>query len=272
MLYKTIVLGSGGYKGYAILGLLHYFYLKNNLKNVKTYIGTSVGSIISLLLLFGYSPCQILKSSIDINLMEYNDLNYVSDMSKGLGLLSISKLRRIIEDLVISKVNKIPTLQGLKDMGYNFTAVTTNAYSGEIVYLNHDIFPELSCVEAVLMSSSVPLIFPKYEYKGKFYIDGASTNPFPISYVNNKVDDILGIVLFTKLNKDDSLSTYVNNLILMVTNQLQNYQCDNLSPNCHVIKLEVTDISLLKKNSKDGKFSLFLLGFKKGIEEKCQNI
>ena len=43
--YNTIVIAGGGMKGFAILGVLQYLYQCKLLKNIKKYIGTSVGGM-----------------------------------------------------------------------------------------------------------------------------------------------------------------------------------------------------------------------------------
>ena len=65
---KTLVLSGGGLKGIAILGLLQKLYKTGKLNNFDKFIGTSVGSIISLLLSIGYTPLEIYEM--------YNKINY----------------------------------------------------------------------------------------------------------------------------------------------------------------------------------------------------
>ena len=46
----VLVLGSSGFASYAQLGALWFLSYTHLLRNIKTYIGCSVGAIISLLL------------------------------------------------------------------------------------------------------------------------------------------------------------------------------------------------------------------------------
>ena len=54
---KTIlVISGGGIKGFVALGALQKLYDTKKLININKYCGTSVGAIISLLLIIGYKP------------------------------------------------------------------------------------------------------------------------------------------------------------------------------------------------------------------------
>ena len=59
--YKNVVISGGAIKGIASLGALQY--LVDNqficLQDTLNYIGTSVGGIISYLLIIGYTPIEI---------------------------------------------------------------------------------------------------------------------------------------------------------------------------------------------------------------------
>ena len=48
--FTRLVLSGGGSKGLAMLGALHYIHENNGLDSINEYWGTSVGSIIILLL------------------------------------------------------------------------------------------------------------------------------------------------------------------------------------------------------------------------------
>jgi len=50
-----VILGPGGIKGFLELGVLYALQNNNLLENVHTYVGVSVGSIISLLLVCGFA-------------------------------------------------------------------------------------------------------------------------------------------------------------------------------------------------------------------------
>ena len=58
--FDTIVLSGGSIKGIVTLGALQYAKENYLLENIKTYIGTSSGAIISYLLAIGYNPIEMI--------------------------------------------------------------------------------------------------------------------------------------------------------------------------------------------------------------------
>lgn len=52
-----MIIGSGSTKGYDFIGSLNYLYDYNYIsKDIECYYGTSVGSLITILLFVGYTP------------------------------------------------------------------------------------------------------------------------------------------------------------------------------------------------------------------------
>ena len=58
--FNSLVLSGGGSKGFAMLGALQYLYDKGYMENIKNFIGTSIGGIISYLLIIGMTPVEII--------------------------------------------------------------------------------------------------------------------------------------------------------------------------------------------------------------------
>ena len=58
--YDTLILSGNSTNAIVTLGALQYLSDKDFLKTVKNYLGTSSGAILSLLLLIGYQPIEIL--------------------------------------------------------------------------------------------------------------------------------------------------------------------------------------------------------------------
>jgi predicted patatin/cPLA2 family phospholipase len=77
--------------------------------------------------------------------------------------------------------------------GYEFEIVVTNLDKDTTEYFNHQTEPDLCCVEAVLMSITIPLIFQSYIYKNNIYLDGAISQAFPIQ--KYKDENVFAIML-----------------------------------------------------------------------------
>ena len=56
---KNLAISGGGSMGIGIIGIIKYLENKHIIKNIKNYIGTSIGSLICFLLILGYTTNQI---------------------------------------------------------------------------------------------------------------------------------------------------------------------------------------------------------------------
>ena len=71
----------------------------------------------------------------------------------------------------------------------------------ETVYFNHINTPDCQVVDAILMSISIPFLFTPFKYENKLYLDGGLTNNYPIDYFKDNIDNTLGILVHTPINK-----------------------------------------------------------------------
>ena len=75
-MYDTLVLSGGGVNGILELGALQYCNDKNLLSSIKTYVGTSIGSIICYLLIIGYTPVEIIVYLCTHNKLLEEEVSY----------------------------------------------------------------------------------------------------------------------------------------------------------------------------------------------------
>jgi predicted acylesterase/phospholipase RssA len=216
---KYLVIGPGGIKGYIMLGALFALQENNMLNNIQTFMGVSVGSIISLLLCCGYTVEEIIFYSLQMDfIVQGTLLDAWNNIKKGEGLLSINPLRKILTCLVVNKMKYVPKM---KDMNGKFICVA-NCLTKEngLTYIDGNSFPNLSCIEAVLISCSVPFLFTKYELEDHIYVDGATINPYPLDYWTVKESsDIIGIYVDNR-SKECKKTSYINNIIESPLKQL----------------------------------------------------
>jgi predicted patatin/cPLA2 family phospholipase len=86
-----------------------------------------------------------------------------------------------IEIMVKYKVGYIPTFKQLYDeFGKVLIIPSYNITDNEKVYFSHETHPDMLITRASLLSSNIPFLFTKAEYKGKCYIDGATFDYFPV--------------------------------------------------------------------------------------------
>lgn len=209
----TLVLSSGGVKGLFQLGCLHHLHLNNHLARITRYIGTSIGSVINLLLLVGYTPIEILGFMCCNKLEITTRSNSLQDFTQDFGFKSPDIFFDSLEVLIQDKIGYNPSLLELWELkSCDFVCCTYNLTCNTTEYLNHVNYPNLSCIDAVKMSSNIPILFPKIIYNNCFYIDGAIFDSFAINYAQQHklVDDyILGIVVVSSLTEIEISSNIV---------------------------------------------------------------
>ena len=264
--YSGLVLGSGGFRGINILGALTYLNIWGYLNGIKRYAGCSVGSVISVLMAVGYTPIELFRAAIDIKIFNgFQDID-VEGFKNNFGLLNNQNLREELEKLILVKRKSLPTLLELYNEGiYIAFAVcdrrTKRGY--KIDYLSN---PTLLASEATLMSSNVPGVFPPIEFEGMKIVDGALTNPFPIEFLDNKTDKILGICVYGKPDGDDTkLLSFVTNTLMIGVEEIQRLICKNASDKVDILEMFVKDFNLLDSSvAWKPKLKMFFKGVKYG--------
>lgn len=193
-MFNKLVLSGGSSRGYYQLGCLYKH--RDDITNIKSYIGTSVGSLINLLLVCNYDILDIFKFSINIKCDIPSISNIFTIAPKFLstyGLLDDNNYIIELERLVYERYKYIPTMIELyKLTGKDVTFVTSCITTHSTIYINHITHPDLSCIQAVNMSSRIPFLFTPVLYKGDLYVDGSLCNHFPLININDD-DNVLAI-------------------------------------------------------------------------------
>jgi predicted acylesterase/phospholipase RssA len=206
MSYNSLVLSGGGTKGFCTLGALQYMYDNNLLsKNIKSYIGTSVGSIISYLLAIGFSPIEIVVYVCSNNIFESLLTNFSQLTNLWSGIYDYSTITKHCENMTLSKLNYIPTLKQLKDnLDKELIVCCYNLSKHKREYISYLNYPELSCLDAIRMSSNIPFIFTECIYNNDEYIDGGVIDNYPINILSS---DNFKDSISVGINLDDHKTT-----------------------------------------------------------------
>jgi len=219
---KNLVISGGGVKIIGALGAIKYLDENNNLNNINKYFGTSAGSILSLMLVLGFTSGEIIKFIETFDLSKIFIVN-TDELFTTFNVCSSSKLEKVIKLFINFKLGK-PSLSGLVGIststewsssafchiGTNFenitmeelyaitkkdlTVTTVCLEKRAPVYITHKNFPNIPVWKAVLASCSIPLIFKPVEWDGLHYVDGALVDNFPLLTINpHEIPYTLGI-------------------------------------------------------------------------------
>lgn len=242
--YSTLILSGNATNAIATMGALQYFYDRKMLNNVKKYIGTSSGSILSLLLIIGYTPIEIKTFlCIDKPLKSLSQMVNISNLLLlGKPVLCYEPIKNSIETLILNKIGFIPTMKSLQEHFQKKLIITTyNLTDNCREYISVDTHPDLSVVHAVRMSSSYPLMFEPYRHEQKLYLDGGIVDNFPIEYIQEPDEVRLGIITITPVKNHDEVPNSLDFFWKLFQVFIQTNTDDKIKrcKNCVVVKIQV---------------------------------
>jgi predicted acylesterase/phospholipase RssA len=248
-MYNKLVLSGGAKRGMLTLGSLEYIYenFPNHLSNINSYIGCSVGTIINYHLILGYTPTEILTTFITKDLISnFKNIDLVK-LSSGNGAYSWDCIHTYLNEITLSKYDNHFTLKELYDtFNKEFVCISYNYSKQQEEILSHTTHPDLSCIDAIHMSTCIPLFFDSFKYKDNIFIDGAFSNSFPINLLND-YDKALAInvsKMFITTKPNQKITTYIYNLLcLVVVNNVKHNFKKHSNPNTKIINIVGKDIS-----------------------------
>lgn len=242
--YNTIVIAGGGMKGFTMLGTLQFLYQQNILKNIKKYIGTSIGSTLSLLMVLEFEPSEIILFMIQSpEFKKFTTYNIINGIH-GRGFVDFENFNMIVKHLISKKLDFIPTFQQLYEKyPIELSMITFNYSLNKEESLSRHTTPDLNVLEAIRMSSNVPFLFGNYKNGDYFYFDGFITNIFPIDKIEKEKDVVLGISTLQDRWKSESDTTKLNNLkiiwnlFLLPFFKIQRVSCKDYIEYCDIINI-----------------------------------
>ncbi len=244
---KNLVISGGGVKIIGALGVIKYLEEKKQLVDVKKYFGTSAGSILSLMLVLGFTSGEIIKFIETFDLSKIFIVN-TDELFTTFNVCSSAKLEKVIKLFINFKLGK-PSLSGVGTetseafchIGTNYENITMDelyAITNKVltvttvclekrvpIYITHKNFPNIPVWKAVLASCSIPLVFKPVEWEGLHYVDGALVDNFPLLRISPwEIPFTLGIQTCVDLesnfiphnNPDFNIYHFIINIIKIV--------------------------------------------------------
>lgn len=159
----SLVLGSGGARGLAHIGIIHL--LEENNYVIKSISGCSIGALIGGI----YAAGKLDDFEEWVRAITKKDIVALMDLSWEKG--GLVKGDRVINTL-INLVGEIT----IEELPMPFTAIAANVQNEKEVWLNSG-----RLFDAIRASISLPLLLTPYNHNGVPLIDGGVLNPVPIA-------------------------------------------------------------------------------------------
>lgn len=178
----TIVIAGGSVKGIAMLGAIQYIHEQIGIENVNRFCGTSIGAIIGYMLCIGQTPLEIVHSVISTKILDKIKSEFSLEMLlTQQGMVSFDPIQEELELITLSKYGELFTLKTLyTKLGKELCCLTFNYSHNKIELLHHTTTPDIPCLTAIQMSSSIPFVFSRMIYNSSIYIDGGIADNLPI--------------------------------------------------------------------------------------------
>jgi len=132
-------------------------------------------------------------------------------------------------------------------------------------YLSYHTYPNMSCIDAIKLSSSLPFIFNDCVYNEDIYIDGGFVDNCPFFPIFEYIkDDVNVIVINMEQKGEDEYKKIIDKfytIIMIPLNELLKLQIKNMD-RCKFIQIEIEPIKIYNfqlNNSK--KLELFSSGY-----------
>lgn len=282
-----LVFSGCGLISISLLGILRYLYCYNLTNSIKNVAGTSMGSFFCLAFALKI-PYEELEKII-INMASTDDIIKVKN-DKILNLLSNNGLEdaRIYLKYIKEYIKKTYDMDDMtfielsKKTGINLYVSSTEINTCKNKIFNINDTPNISILDAVASSMTVPYISEPILIDGYYYIDGGFTNNFPIDLFDNiPNDNILGVVynilsynnISPNIEKDNKMSIidyslqllkilFINTNQLVLLNKIdKSFLILDESPINTFLNLEFTKDTILKKISHDDIDKLIIFGY-----------
>jgi len=181
--YDTLILSGNSTNAIVTLGALQFLTDHGYIKDIKNYIGTSSGAILSLLLLIGYQPIEILTYLCIEKVYKNMVFNISNMLLMGKPLMSFEPIKNCLEQLIVEKIGHMPTMRSIEKLdGKKLVFTTYNLTDDRREYISSESHPDLPVIYGIRMSSNFPLVFEPYMYDEKAYLDGGLVDNFAIEY------------------------------------------------------------------------------------------
>jgi NTE family protein len=170
----SLVLGSGGARGYAHIGVIEE--LERLGYEIISISGSSIGALIGAL--YACDKMQEYKEWViglsGIDLTTWLDISWDNRSGIFRGIKLMEKLATMIGD------------KNIEDLPIKYTAVATDLNRNKEVWFQHG-----NLLEAVRASISIPSLFTPIQTDGMLLVDGGVLNPLPVAPTMSDHSDII---------------------------------------------------------------------------------
>lgn len=169
----SLVLGSGGARGYAHIGVIEELE-KRGLK-IKSVAGSSMGALVGGL----YAAGKLEEYKAWVLTLGFSDImNLVSLTPESGGMINADR----VFDKIYSLIGDVK----IEELPIKYTAIATNITTRKEVRFSNG-----RLIDAIRASIAIPTVFLPVKKGDELLVDGGILNPLPLSVVQNDGSDYI---------------------------------------------------------------------------------
>jgi predicted patatin/cPLA2 family phospholipase len=247
----TLILSGGGSAGILYAGVFKALDELHILKNIKTIIGVSAGTLYSFMYLLGYTVKEIEKFAETFDGKKLTSIKNLENLSFDkilieYGLDNGESFKKVFSKIVKQKkINpNITLLEFYKLNKIKFIICVTNIDMLKEEYFSFDSTPNIKVFDAIRATISIPLYFTPHKINDKLYIDGGCMNNFPINHPEININNTIAIMISNPINKslNNNFINYLLNILKSMSLGWRYCLTRGFNDKCIIIDSEVNNI------------------------------
>ena len=238
---KNLIFSGCSTKFFALIGCLKCLEDYNiiNRKDIENIHCTSGSVLVLILYILGYSLKEIKDCSINLNMENViydknNEQEIIDNLLLKKCFVNYDKIIDLLKNFIYRKINKYDiSFKELQDIsGINLIVNTYCLDDNKIVYFSAIDTPNMSIIDGILSTISIPVILQPVIYNGKTYSDPGITRHFDYDWFKDNDKNKLS----NKYKKNEILGIIINSIT-------ETYKTpEYLSKNSKNYKYDYTDI------------------------------
>jgi NTE family protein len=263
---KNIVFSAGGLKGWAYIGAIRTLYEYTEFINIEHVIGTSIGSLFGLIYILQIDWKFVLDYFINLNIKEMIDID-IDNIITNQSIMKGEMYYNLIKEIMSTKVNSdITFIELYKLNNITFSVNAFNITKSKNEYFNFNISPNVKVIDAIMASSSIPLLLPPSKINGYYYYDGAICSTCSIDLVEELNTIVFNVDLFDYKNNNSNIQIMdLINALMVIAHKhmnvnIKNYVIFDLVPD------EYKKDTLNINQTKDDIFNIYIHGYLRSKE------
>jgi hypothetical protein len=183
---RWLLFAGGGMRGVAYVGALERLEAASGLRCVRGVAGVSIGALIALLYALDYSVAQMkaIVLGLDFSQLQHVDEETVLSITENYGIDDGAAVRAWLEGLLTTRgLKATATFADLKTRWFKELRVyACRLRDGATVEFSARRTPAIPIVDALMASMAVPLYFVPVQIGGDLYVDGGTTDNYPMAH------------------------------------------------------------------------------------------